>query len=128
MFCQIPAQSRFFTVLAKKLGPEAFVKHKSGRALGGLAPAYYDAVTMGLLPLIDRLGTVTPDRAKKILNDAVGHENENFRDNVGPGANAVPRLYKRIAEVKRVFDQQLRPLQSFPVTKKTSNGPLRGRR
>ena len=99
--------ARVFTTLAEKFGTEAFVKHKNNRALGGLAPAYYDAVTMGLLPLIDRLATITPERAKKILNEAVGHENEDFRENVGPGANAVPRLHKRIAEVKRIFDQKL---------------------
>ena len=85
--------ARFFTILAEKFGTEAFVKHKNNRALGGLAPAYYDAVTMGLLPLIDRLGVTTPEKARQILNDAVGHENEDFRENVGPGANAVPRLH-----------------------------------
>lgn len=98
---------KVFATLAEKFGTEAFVKHKNNRALGGLAPAYYDAVTMGLLPLIDRLNAITPERAKKILNDAVGHENEDFRENVGPGANAVPRLHKRIAEVRRIFDQKL---------------------
>ena len=96
-----------FKTLADKFGTEAFVKHKNNRALGGLAPAYYDAVTMGLLPLIKRLEAVTPERAKRILNDAVGHENEDFRENVGPGANAVPRLHKRIAEVYKIFDQKL---------------------
>jgi hypothetical protein len=99
--------AKVFTTLADKFGTEAFVKHKNNRALGGLAPAYYDAVTMGLLPLIKRLGAVTPEKARRILNDAVGHENEDFRENVGPGANAVPRLLKRIAEVHRIFDQKL---------------------
>lgn len=98
---------RVFTVFAQKFGAEAFVKHKSNRALGGLAPAYYDAVTIGLLPLIDRLEKVSSTNAKSILNQAVGHENDDFRDNVGPGANAVPRLHRRIAEVRRVFDQKL---------------------
>lgn len=99
--------ARLFTTLAEKFGVEAFVKHKNNRALGGLAPAYYDAVTMGLLPLVDRLATTPPQAAKAILNDAVGHENEDFRENVGPGANAVPRLHKRIAEVHKIFDQRL---------------------
>jgi hypothetical protein len=98
---------RVFSVLAEKLGSEAFVKHKNNRALGGLAPAYFDAVTMGVLPLVDRLAAVTPEEAKAILNQAVGHENEDFRENVGPGANAVPRLHKRIAEVNRVFAEKL---------------------
>jgi hypothetical protein len=101
------AFSALFAVLAEKFGDEAFVKHKNTRALGGLAPAYYDAVTMGLLPLVDRLKNSSPEAAKRILNQAVGHENEDFRENVGPGANAVPRLHRRIAEVKRVFEQKL---------------------
>jgi hypothetical protein len=110
---------KLFETLAEKFGAEAFVKHKNNRALGGLAPAYYDAVTMGLLPLVDRLAAVTPHVATIILNDAVGHENDNFRDNVGPGANAVPRLRKRIAEVHKVFDQRL--------PKSNRNGSVRRR-
>jgi len=101
------AFDRVFTVLAQKLGTEALVKHKNKRALGGLAPAYFDAVAIGLWPLIDRLETVSPEKARAILNQAVGHENEDFRENVGPGANAVPRLHKRIDEVRRVFDENL---------------------
>lgn len=96
-----------FDTLNSKLGPDAFVKHKNGRALGGLAPAYFDAVTMGLLPLIKRLNLVSSDSAKEILNEAIGHENDDFRENVGPGANAVPRLSKRIAEVHRIFSERL---------------------
>jgi hypothetical protein len=96
-----------FKVFADKFGPDAFVKHKGGRALGGLAPAYYDAVTMGLMPLIERLSKATLDAAKSILNEAVGHENSSFRENVGPGANAVPRLHKRIEEVRKKFESQL---------------------
>lgn len=99
--------NRLFTVLASKLGSVAFVKHKGGRAMGGLAPAYFDAVTMGVLPLIDRLERVSHEEAKRILTAAVGHENTAFRDNVGPGANAAVRLHGRIAEVQRVFDEML---------------------
>jgi hypothetical protein len=102
-----PLFNRFFATLARKIGSEAFVKHKNGRALGGLAPAYFDAVTMGVLPLVDRLERVPPERAKEILNLAVGHENDEFRENVGPGANAAPRLRGRIKEVRRVFAENL---------------------
>ena len=102
-----PLFDSFFVLLAEKLGSEAFVKHKGGRALGGLAPAYFDAVTMGVLPLADRLTRVSAERAKEILNLAVGHENDEFRQNVGPGANAAPRLRRRIEEVRRVFAERL---------------------
>lgn len=102
-----PLFEELFTVLADKLGSEAFLKHKNKRALGGLAPAYFDAVTMGVLPLLNRLATAEPEEAKAILNRAVGHENDDFRENVGPGANAVPRLHRRIAEVERVFAENL---------------------
>jgi len=102
-----PVFERLFTVMNEKFGTEAFLKHKNNRALGGLAPAYFDAVTMGILPLVDLLALATPERAKEVLNLAVGHENEDFRENVGPGANAVPRLHHRIAEVERVFRANL---------------------
>lgn len=97
----------FMTVLASQFGDEAFLKHKGGRALGGLAPAYFDAVSAGLVDLRERLMKVTPARAKKLLNEAIGHENEDFRENVGPGANAVPRLHKRIQTVRGVFNSKL---------------------
>jgi Protein of unknown function DUF262 len=97
----------FFALLAEKLGPEAFVKHKNGRALGGLAPAYFDAVTMGVLPLAHRLRRVSAEDARDILNLAVGHENAEFRENVGPGANSVPRLLLRVEVVRSVFDEHL---------------------
>ena len=97
----------FFDILGAKFGEEAFLKHKNGRALGGLAPAYFDAVTMGTLPLAGRLATISSEEAKAILNEAVGHENDDFRENVGPGANAVPRIHRRIQEVYRVFDFRL---------------------
>jgi hypothetical protein len=102
-----PVFEALFTTLNAKLGPEAFLKHKNGRALGGLAPAYFDAVTMGLLPILGRLNAATPEECRATLNLAIGHENDDFRDNVGPGANSVPRLYKRIAEVSRVFSESL---------------------
>jgi hypothetical protein len=62
---------------------------------------------MGLLPLLDRLAIATPERSREILNVAIGHENDAFRENVGPGANAVPRLNSRISEVERVFSENL---------------------
>lgn len=97
----------YTNVLAEKFGAEAFVKHKGGRALGGLAPAYFDAVSAGLVGLRHRLKKVNPQSARTILNEAIGHENDNFRDNVGPGANSVPRLHKRIETVKATFDERL---------------------
>jgi hypothetical protein len=95
------------TVLAAKFGEEAFVKHKGGRALGGLAPAYFDAVSAGLVPLVGRLKKVDSKTARKILDRAVGHQNKVFRENVGPGANAAPRLLTRIQTVRDTFDDQL---------------------
>ena len=101
------AFNSFFDILGTKLGEQAFLKHKNGRALGGLAPAYFDAVTMGTFPLANRIVLVSPEDARAILNEAVGHENDDFRENVGPGANAVPRIHRRIQEVFRVFDLRL---------------------
>lgn len=95
------------TTLSEKFGAEAFVKHKGGRALGGLAPAYFDAVSAGLTTLIGRLKKASPQLAIDILNRAVGHDNDEFRENVGPGANAVPRLRKRIETVRNTFASDL---------------------
>jgi hypothetical protein len=90
-----------FVVLAEKFGEHAFVKYRGGAPLGGVAPAYFEAVTIGAMKSMDRLLTLKPEQAKKALAQAV--ESQAFRKVTGPGANSLPKLELRIDIIATAF-------------------------
>ncbi|HPG60687.1 MAG TPA: DUF262 domain-containing protein [Casimicrobium sp.] len=90
-----------FDALADKFGPYAFVKYRNGEPVGGVAPAYFEAVTNGALADLTRLQTLNSQRAKSALASAV--ESAEFRKVTGPGANSLPKLVRRIQIVARAF-------------------------
>jgi len=90
-----------FTVLSEKLGMNAFVKYRGGQPLGGVAPAYFEAVALGALNALNSLRSIEPARAKEILSTAV--ESTEFRAVTGPGANSLPKLERRIEIITQAF-------------------------
>jgi hypothetical protein len=90
-----------FSVLAEKLGAHAFVKYRDGQPMGGVAPAYFEAVTMGALNALDKISKTSPDRLKLVLAQAV--ESPAFRQVTGPGANSLPKLEQRISIISQAF-------------------------
>jgi hypothetical protein len=83
-----------FEVLAEKFGPYAFVKYRNGQPIGGVAPAYFEAVSIGAMGALNELRALSPQRAKQVLAAAV--ESDEFRSVTGPGANSFPKLQRRI--------------------------------
>lgn len=83
-----------FEVLADKFGPHAFVKYRNGQPVGGVAPAYFEAVSIGAMASLDALKAAPPKRAREVLAAAV--ESDAFRAVTGPGANSLPKLQRRI--------------------------------
>lgn len=97
--------SEFFTVfevLAEKFGPHAFVKYRAGQPLGGVAPAYFEAVSIGALYSLDQLRALPKEKAKAVLAQAV--ESEEFRKVTGPGANSLPKMERRIEIIAAAFN------------------------
>jgi hypothetical protein len=92
---------RLFSCLADKFGPYPFVKYRNGSPLGGVAPAYFEAVTMGCLAAIDKVESLSPPAATNILAKTVS--SDAFRDVTGPGANSLPKLERRISIVEEAF-------------------------
>jgi hypothetical protein len=88
--------STLFSCLNRKFGAHAFVKYRNGSPVGGVAPAYFEAVTMGAL-----YSRKSSDEARAILAQTV--ESEEFRAVTGPGANSLPKLQKRIEIVAQAF-------------------------
>lgn len=85
---------RVFSALSQKFGANAFVKYRNGKPLGGLAPAYFEAVTMGVMRNLDAFEEMPSDDATGRLAKVV--ESEDFRAVTGPGANSLPKLERRI--------------------------------
>jgi len=94
---------KLFDILAEKFGPYAFVKYRSGKPVGGLAPAYYEAVTAGCFKNLAKLESLTATAAIDKLARVVA--SDEFREVTGPGANSLPKLERRIAIVSDEFTQ-----------------------
>lgn len=92
---------RLFKCLGRQFGPYAFVKYRGAAPMGGVAPAYYEAVTIGCLMSLDNVEVLDPKEATTILAATV--ESERFREVTGPGANSLPKLERRIELVAEAF-------------------------
>lgn len=94
--------NKMFTLLSDSLGEGAFVKYKGENPTGGLAPAYYEAITVGTFNALDEIRNVPVDKVRqKIINTV---QTKKFRDNTGSGAN---KLYKLQGRIKVIQDALL---------------------
>jgi hypothetical protein len=96
------AFKKLFDFLGEKFGEAAFVKYRSGRPIGALAPAYFEAVAVGLIPLVDKLKNVPKEKLVSKLAECV--EAQSFRTNTGPGANSKQKLNERVSLVNSAFE------------------------
>lgn len=93
--------TELFDVLNEKFGLHAFVKYRNGVPIGAVAPAYFEAVSIGSLASLEGLRGKSADDARSILAQTV--ESDAFRSVTGPGANSLPKLQKRIEIVAQAF-------------------------
>jgi hypothetical protein len=85
---------RVFAAINSKLGETAFVKFRGTTAVGGLAPAYFEAVSLGASQSLDQLEAKDANAVKQALIALV--QGEEFREVTGPGANNRTKLKKRV--------------------------------
>jgi hypothetical protein len=94
----LAAEEKIFTDLfgeiASRLGESAFVKFRGKTPIGGLAPAYFEAVALGCLDEFGEFKTKPPEKVKDALIGLV--QSVAFRDVTGPGANTSWKLESRI--------------------------------
>lgn len=90
-----------FGFIGETLAEGAFVKYRGEKPVGGLAPAYYEAVTMGIQSVLSSLQNVHEHKVKQVIINVV--QKEEFREVTGPGANAQWKLEKRIEIVEEAF-------------------------
>jgi hypothetical protein len=87
-----------FKFIAETFGTSAFVKYRDGKPIGALAPAYFEAVSMGIFENIANLENL--DKSRVFKNVVAALESDDFRAQTGPGANSRPKLARRIEIVK----------------------------
>ncbi|MGB7443017.1 MAG: DUF262 domain-containing protein [Coleofasciculaceae cyanobacterium] len=93
--------NKLFKFLSNSLGEGAFVKYKGNDPKGGLAPAYYEAITVGVLNALDEIRDVSIERVKQTIIDTV--QTEVFRQNTGSGANKRDKLKGRIKVIENAL-------------------------
>lgn len=87
--------SDLFEHIAAKLGENAFVKFRGNKPLGGLAPAYFEAVAIGAYEALNELKSKPESKVRKAITELV--QSEDFRAVTGPGANNKTKLQTRIS-------------------------------
>jgi len=87
-----------FEFLSTTFSNSAFNRYKNGEAFGALAPAYFEAVTMGVKDIIPELKEI---EIENIRNQVVKiFVRTAFLRNVGPGASSKSKMLARIKAVK----------------------------
>ncbi|RCS41546.1 DUF262 domain-containing protein [Bremerella cremea] len=88
------AFKELFDFLESVLGAGAFVKYRGQSAVGGLAPAYFEAVSTGIFRSLSYAKNASPTAVRQAVIDTV--QTEEFRQCTGPGANTKQKLNSRI--------------------------------
>ncbi len=92
---------RVFVAIDRVAGDGAFCKYKNGHPIGGLAPAYYEAIVCGFARQIDKVEVADPVILNSVLISA--RESANFKSNVGTGANKRSKLAGRIDVIEEAI-------------------------
>jgi hypothetical protein len=92
-----------FEFLAAGIGDIAFVRFRDDRPIGGLAPAYFEAVAGGSYKAMKRMADLDPQTAKAKIIAAV--QTDAFRECTGPGANARWKLVKRVEIIEEAISE-----------------------
>jgi len=86
-----------FDFIDRFLGSGAFVKYRGAAPVGGLAPAYFEAVTMGVTRNLSEIRAKSRDSLKNAVISTL--QSAEFRSFAGPGANSKEKLANRILAV-----------------------------
>ena len=92
-----------FRYLNMAMGNRAFVKYRGSSPVGGLAPAYFEAVTMGVLRVLGSISGVDMAEVRDAVISTV--QTETFRRFTGPGANSKEKLEGRITAVQQALSE-----------------------
>jgi hypothetical protein len=89
-----------FSLIDEALGETAFVKFRGGAPIGGLAPAYFEAISIGFYEAFASGEPLVAD-PRASLTELV--QSKEFREVTGPGANSKNKLDRRIGLVREAI-------------------------
>jgi hypothetical protein len=92
-----------FDTLDRFMGAATFVRHRGDTPIGALAPAYFEAITMGTFRLMPEIQRADPNDFARIIRQTV--QSEVFRSFTGPGANSREKLENRITTISNALRQ-----------------------
>jgi hypothetical protein len=86
-----------------EIGDGAFVRYRDGKPIGGLAPAYFEAVSVGTWRTLST--TIETKASNADVKDAIiaSVQSDDFRLQVGPGANTMQKLKRRVEIIKNAL-------------------------
>ena len=90
-----------FAYFAHTLGSGSFVRYRGETPIGALAPAYFEAITMGVVKFFPGIQRVNKDKVKNAIIRAV--QSAKFRSFTGPGANSKDKLDGRIDVIENAL-------------------------
>lgn len=90
-----------FDYIASVFGGGAFVKYRGNTPVGGLAPAYFEAVAIGVVQALDHAKSADIDAVRQAVIDTV--QTDDFRQYTGPGANSKQKLKNRIRLIQEAI-------------------------
>ncbi len=92
---------KVFSFLASAIGAGAFVKYRGPSPIGALAPAYYEAVSIGVWRALTNDANLAEDKVRAAIIETV--QTDAFRNNTGPGANSKEKLEGRISSIENAI-------------------------
>jgi hypothetical protein len=90
-----------FKIAREKLGETAFLRYRGDSPVGSLPPAYFEAISIGILRSKETIRTKEAGLLRSAISKLV--QSEEFRAVTGPGANSREKLEKRIQLVSEAL-------------------------
>lgn len=93
---------RVFSLLDRAMGVGSFVKHRDGDPIGALAPAYFEAVSIGVSEAWGAASMLSPSSLRDRVIEVT--QSAQFKSFTGPGANSREKLENRIRLVREAIE------------------------
>ena len=88
------AFARTMALARAKLGDTAFLRYRGTTPVGSLPPAYFEAISMGILTTYDEIAGKSSEFLREAVTELV--QSAEFRAVTGPGANSKEKFRSRV--------------------------------
>jgi Protein of unknown function DUF262 len=89
---------KLFDYLSRVLGNGAFVRYRDTTPIGALAPAYFEAISIGTYKVLDQVQKVPDNLVRQRIIEII--QTDTFKENIGPGSGTKTKLANRISNIQ----------------------------